>query len=81
MLSTLAKFGKATKAKALVLLGALAATASNAADVTQLDSLKTTLDSVSTKAGDVMTAIGSLALVIVVGVIVVKLIKKGSRAG
>lgn len=68
--------------KKMLAVGALVtATAANAADVTQLDSLNTTLGTVSDKAGDVMTAIGSLALVIVVGVIVVKLIKKGSRAG
>lgn len=81
MLEKLAKFCKGTKAKALLLMCALMAPSSFAADVEQLDSLKTTLGTVTTKAGDVMTAIGSLALVIVIGVIVVKLIKKGSRAG
>ena len=81
MLSTLAKFGKATKAKMLVLLGALAATASSAADLTQLDTLNTTIGEVTTKVNLVMIGMGALALAIVVGVIVLKVIKKGSRAG
>lgn len=73
---------KGIKSKAVMAGTALVVTAqSHAADLTQLDSLETTIGEVSTKANTIMTAIGSLALVIVVGVIVLKLIKKGSKAG
>lgn len=73
---------KGIKTKAIAAgCAVLAATSAHAADLAQLDSLKTTLETVQTKTGDVMTVIGSIALAVVVGVIVVKLIKKGSRAG
>ena len=50
-------------------------------DVSALDNLTTALNTLNTKAGLVMSALAVIALTVVVGVIVLKLTKKGSRAG
>ena len=50
-------------------------------DVSALDNLTTALATLNTKASAVMTALAVIALTVVVGVIVLKLTKKGSRAG
>ena len=50
-------------------------------DLTALDNLNTTLGTLNTKAGLIMGALAVIALTVTVGIIVLKLTKKGSRAG
>lgn len=50
-------------------------------DLSALDDLTTALGTLNTKASAVMAALAVLALTVVVGIIVLKLTKKGSRAG
>ena len=46
-----------------------------------LDNLTTSLGTLNTKASGIMVALGVLALTITVGIVVMKITKKGQRAG
>lgn len=46
-----------------------------------LDNLTTSLGELNTKAGGIMAALGVLALTITIGIVVMKITKKGQRAG
>lgn len=46
-----------------------------------LDNLTTSLGTLNTKASGIMIALGVLALTITVGIVVMKITKKGQRAG
>lgn len=49
--------------------------------MSSLDNLATSLGSLNTKAQSIMIALGVLALTITVGIVVMKITKKGQRAG
>lgn len=46
-----------------------------------LDNLTTSLGTLNTKASGIMVALGVLALTITIGIVVMKITKKGQRAG
>lgn len=49
--------------------------------MTSLDNLNTALGTLNTKAETIMVALGVLALTITIGIVVMKITKKGQRAG
>lgn len=78
------RLGRNGKVKAAVLASALVAP-SFAQDATgpmaSLETLTTNLGELNTKASAIMVALATLTLTIVIGVIVMKLTKKGQRGG
>lgn len=53
----------------------------SAAPLDQLDSLSSRLSDINTKTENIMAGIGILTLTVVIGIIVIKLTKKGQRGG
>lgn len=54
---------------------------SSADPMGSLDNLNTALGTLNTKAETIMVALGVLALTITIGIVVMKITKKGQRAG
>lgn len=78
------RLGRNGKVKAAVLASALVAPSfaeETSGPMASLETLTTNLGDLNTKASAIMVALATLTLTIVIGVIVMKLTKKGQRGG
>lgn len=79
------RLGRNGKVKAAVLASALVAPSfaqeAPSGPMASLETLTTNLGDLNTKASAIMVALATLTLTIVIGVIVMKLTKKGQRGG